>query len=59
MFVTGQKATTKDSLTVKIMIIKIVKTNYDLQGKIIVKNVSTVPVSFIGIFDLAILSEIY
>ena len=44
-FVTGQKVTTKDSLTVKIMLTKTVKNNNDLQAKIIVKNVSTIPVS--------------
>jgi|HubBroStandDraft_6_1064221.scaffolds.fasta_scaffold76522_1 hypothetical protein len=43
--VVGQNAKPKDSLTVKIMINKIVKSNKDLQAKIVVKNISTASVS--------------
>ena len=45
IFVFGQNVKTKDSLTVKIMVNKFVKSNDDLQAKVIVKNLSTAPVS--------------
>ena len=45
IFVFGQNFKTKDSLTVKIVVNKFVKSNDDLQAKVIVKNVSTAPVS--------------
>jgi hypothetical protein len=45
IFVIEQNGDTKDSLTVKIILNKIVKSNHDLQAKIIVRNISTIPVS--------------
>jgi hypothetical protein len=44
-FAIGQNTTIKDSLTIKITLNKIVKSNSDLQAKIIVKNISTSPVT--------------